>query len=384
VGGIACYRWRQALTSRKLGFSAAIAGVGEIDFKQLEIGPAISRGGEGVVFQGTYSGRVVAIKRLHQQQAQASAELRVLSKLRHVHVVSLYGYSRDYETSAGPLEYLVEELAAADLESLLPTLRAGELGSGRSRCCSLQLKIALQVAEGCAFLHSQGIIHRDLKPSNILSMYDVLSILNLHLKICDFGLARKDSDVTLPTLDDDVLAVEAGSPTPHAKTKLQPQPLPRAQLTKGNAAMSYSTCAPELLGISGNSSSCGTSSSRNVKKANSMKRMYSSAVDVYSYAHLLWAVWEGTSKDPGLTGKPIAHALNMICHEQYRPQIRADCPAEVAALIRSGWAADPTERPAFPEICSVLHRLVGTDAEPAGRSESATSIDGPRDSVAVI
>jgi serine/threonine protein kinase len=172
VVGIACYRWRQSLASRKLSDSAI--AIGEIDFKQLKIGPAISRGGEGLVFQGTYSGRTVAIKRLHQQQAQASAELQVLSTLRHVHVVSLYGYSRDYATNAGVHEYIVEELAAADLESLLPTLRAGESAGGRSRCCSLELKIALQVAEGCAFLHSQGVIHRDLKPSTVLSMHDVL------------------------------------------------------------------------------------------------------------------------------------------------------------------------------------------------------------------
>ena len=47
--------------------------------------------------------------------------------------------------------------------------------------------VALQVAQGIAFLHSRHIIHRDLKEDNIL----VTEILPpLDARIADFGLAR--------------------------------------------------------------------------------------------------------------------------------------------------------------------------------------------------
>jgi hypothetical protein len=52
----------------------------------------------------------------------------VLAKIRHVNVLTLYGYSRDYSAKSGVgHEYLVSELAAASLDSLLPSLRAGGL-----------------------------------------------------------------------------------------------------------------------------------------------------------------------------------------------------------------------------------------------------------------
>ena len=50
-------------------------------------------------------------------------------------------------------------------------------------------KFGRDLTQGLYYLHSNGIIYCDLKPSNVL--------LNEYstLKLCDFGLARKLSDL---------------------------------------------------------------------------------------------------------------------------------------------------------------------------------------------
>lgn len=55
------------------------------------------------------------------------------------------------------------------------------------------VKMALDIARGMEYVHSQGIIHRDLKPENILLTQD------FHLKIADFGVSCKEGccDVVL-------------------------------------------------------------------------------------------------------------------------------------------------------------------------------------------
>jgi len=51
-------------------------------------------------------------------------------------------------------------------------------------------KFAFELLEGLSYLHSQGIIFGDLKPANVL--LDEFS----RLKLCDFGLAKKITDLS--------------------------------------------------------------------------------------------------------------------------------------------------------------------------------------------
>ena len=65
-------------------------------------------------------------------------------------------------------------------ETLRAALRGGALGVKRS------LEIAEQIARGLAAAHENGIVHRDLKPENVFLTRDG------HVKVLDFGLARRD------------------------------------------------------------------------------------------------------------------------------------------------------------------------------------------------
>ena len=51
-------------------------------------------------------------------------------------------------------------------------------------------KFGYELVEGLSYLHANGIIFSDLKPSNIL-----LNEYNI-LKLCDFGLSKKITDLT--------------------------------------------------------------------------------------------------------------------------------------------------------------------------------------------
>ena len=66
--------------------------------------------------------------------------------------------------------------------------------SDTSRCYDY-LPIALDIANGMAYLHSKNVIHRDLKPSNIL-----LTQGN-RAKVADFGMsvANTGQDLTAET-----------------------------------------------------------------------------------------------------------------------------------------------------------------------------------------
>ncbi|GER31629.1 lectin kinase [Striga asiatica] len=49
------------------------------------------------------------------------------------------------------------------------------------------ISMALDIAKGMEYIHSQGVIHRDLKPENILITHD------FHLKVADFGIACEEA-----------------------------------------------------------------------------------------------------------------------------------------------------------------------------------------------
>ncbi|KAL4304645.1 hypothetical protein GQ457_10G025700 [Hibiscus cannabinus] len=114
-------------------------------------------------------GRVVAVKQLKADSGQGErefrAEVEIINRVHHKHLVSLVGYSTAENQRLLIYEFvpnrtLEHHLHGKDLP--LPVLEWNK-----------RVKIALGAAKGLAYLHedrtsSEDIIHRDIKSANIL------------------------------------------------------------------------------------------------------------------------------------------------------------------------------------------------------------------------
>ncbi|KAL6592644.1 hypothetical protein ACP70R_049319 [Stipagrostis hirtigluma subsp. patula] len=149
----------------------------------------LGEGGFGCVFKGTLAdGKVVAVKQLKggggQGEREFQAEVEIISRVHHRHLVSLVGYC-----IAEDHRLLVYDFVSND------TLHHHLHGRGRPVMdWATRVKIAAGSARGLAYLHEDchpRIIHRDIKSSNIL-LDD-----QFEAQVADFGLARlAENDVT--------------------------------------------------------------------------------------------------------------------------------------------------------------------------------------------
>ncbi|KAL1327542.1 proline-rich receptor-like protein kinase PERK8 [Arachis ipaensis] len=142
----------------------------------------IGEGGFGHVYKGTLpDGKVVAVKKLKvgsgQGEREFRAEVEIISRVHHRHLVSLVGYCICEDQRLLVYEYVPNGTLHHHLHgSGMPVL------TWDKRC-----KIAIGAAKGLAYLHeecSQKIIHRDIKSANIL-LDDTFEA-----QVADFGLAR--------------------------------------------------------------------------------------------------------------------------------------------------------------------------------------------------
>ncbi|MED6106173.1 hypothetical protein PIB30_002625 [Stylosanthes scabra] len=147
----------------------------------------LGRGGFGVVYKGELDdGTKIAVKRMeagvisNKALDEFQAEIAVLSKVRHRHLVSLLGYSIEGNERILVYEYMPQ---GALSKHLFHWKSFGMEPLSWKR----RLNIALDVARGLEYLHCmahQSFIHRDLKSSNILLADD------FRAKISDFGLVK--------------------------------------------------------------------------------------------------------------------------------------------------------------------------------------------------
>ncbi|WP_075089864.1 serine/threonine-protein kinase [Verrucomicrobium spinosum] len=143
----------------------------------------IDRGGMGAVYQARQKalGRMVAVKllppALRNRRVFAERflrEARILAKLSHRHIVSIYDYGEI--PGGGSMFYAMEYVKGTNLRHLM---RKGEMTPRQ------MLTIVTQICDALQYSHHKGVIHRDVKPANIL--IDEQG----NVKVADFGLAKK-------------------------------------------------------------------------------------------------------------------------------------------------------------------------------------------------
>jgi eukaryotic-like serine/threonine-protein kinase len=148
-----------------------------------EIVSPLGAGGMGEVYRArdTRLERDVAVKVLPPllvsdpaALARFEREAKLVAALSHPNILAIH----DVGSDAG-VSYAVTELLQG--ETLRDRLTSGPVPLRKS------IDYGRQIARGLAAAHGRGIVHRDLKPENVFVTPDG------HVKILDFGLARRDA-----------------------------------------------------------------------------------------------------------------------------------------------------------------------------------------------
>ncbi|MEW6746716.1 MAG: serine/threonine-protein kinase [Planctomycetota bacterium] len=163
------------------------------EFPGYEVLGEIRRGGQGIVYRAVQKAtkREVAIKVLIEGLSRADGrrrrferELKIISQLRHPHIVTVHDGG---VTDSGQAFLVMEYVDGASLDEYLRD-------EGNKLGLEGILRLMITIAEAIGHAHHKGIIHRDIKPSNIV--IDATG----SPRVLDFGLAKSTSDD--PSIDD--------------------------------------------------------------------------------------------------------------------------------------------------------------------------------------
>ncbi|CAA0825107.1 Protein kinase superfamily protein [Striga hermonthica] len=159
-----------------------------VDLSKLFLGNKFAHGAHSRLYQGFYMDEPIAMKMIivpdddengalgARLEKQFVREVTLLSRLHHENVIKLVAAFRKPAVFCIITEYLPEGSLRAYLHKYKDPLPMPKL-----------ISMALDIAKGMEYIHSQGVIHRDLKPENILITHD------FRLKLADFGIACEEA-----------------------------------------------------------------------------------------------------------------------------------------------------------------------------------------------
>jgi tRNA A-37 threonylcarbamoyl transferase component Bud32 len=157
---------------------------------RYELRDVLGRGSMGTVYSGrdVVLDRPVALKLFPseatdaQDAARYEQEARVLARLNHPGLVTVFDAGVDASVADEPKPFLVMQLVEG--ETLRDRLRNGPLPSADVAA------LARQLASALAHIHAQGVVHRDLKPANIILASSGEPGVVAAATLTDFGIAR--------------------------------------------------------------------------------------------------------------------------------------------------------------------------------------------------
>jgi len=266
-------------------------------------------------------------------------ELELLGKLTSPYVVTYMG------STIVPGQRLALVMEYVKDGSLSDILKKNDDFDNKFRC-----KLALDVAKGMTFLHSNNVYHRDIKPDNMLVISPHRNT-QINLKITDFGTSRNtakksntSSDyLSFTDIKKDQKKNEMAKKSEKDKKPSVPDLKPKDsraefRLTKGVGTLIYQ--APELL---------------------SGKADYAiDKTDIYSFGVLLWQVFTGKEpySEPPYNNMNTFAIIDFVTNGK-RIEIPKSIPKKIRALIEKCWDHDPQSRPTFSQICKDLEDIMG-------------------------
>ncbi|MDB5043403.1 MAG: putative Mitogen-activated protein kinase kinase kinase [Candidatus Eremiobacteraeota bacterium] len=165
---------------------------------RYQVDELIGRGGMADVYRGIDKmlDRAVAIKVLTErddgEQDRFLREARSMARLNHRNIVAVYDAGRSDGWS-----YIVMELVEGRTLGAVP---AHEL------TIHTAIRHYIDILEGLEYAHERGVIHRDLKPAN------VMVVPSGAVKVMDFGLARRMSEMSSVTTAGEIVGTIAYLP----------------------------------------------------------------------------------------------------------------------------------------------------------------------------
>jgi formylglycine-generating enzyme required for sulfatase activity len=291
----------------------------EASVGQYRIVRQVGRGGMGVVYEAIHreigqraAVKVLAPRAAHDPQyiSRFFNEARAVSRVTHPGLVKIFDFGK---LDDGTPFILMEFLDGQRLRDRLKQLAAG-------LDVLEALRISRQVASALAGAHAQGIVHRDLKPENVMLVPDDAAPGGVRARLLDFGIAKlmtESTNVTEP-------GVVVGTAT----------------------YMSPEQCGGEDE-IDG-------------------------AADVYSLGVLLFELLAGT---PPFSAKAPAAIMRQHLFAEL-PSLAERAPTvphEVAQLVHSMLAKEPTMRPSINQVVERLRYLEEHSFNAAPMSSTAHS-----------
>lgn len=298
----------------------------EIDEHEVRLVRRIDEGSEGAfgeVWRGRWGTVDVAVKVLRRNIIQLDdtvvhefqREVEFMQRTRHPRIVRFYGAGQRVDGTP----FLVEELM--ERGSLQTMLRSNDHGKRRQLTLDDKVRMAHDVAQGMAHIHSLGHIHRDLKTGNVLVDGEGTA------KVADFG---------------SIGHILGSNRSPSTRTSL----LASSHDLSGTQTVGVGTplyMSPEALA----------------------DRPYDGKTDIWSYGVVLWELLSEERPDlleqEGHSGRGNLTAIvRELLQNGTRLHMQEAWPQQLRDIITSCWTLEPVDRPSFLDIGAVLsgHLLV--------------------------